>query len=193
MSDSPPKPPKVGLGAAVTIALALLAVLGVTLMVAPDLLAHPAQTTVVRAKADLPALTVISTTHVTTAAVPASQAKGLVTDPAQAVGKVTTQAVAAGAGLKRAALLALPSDRWLVSVPISGTLAPAIGDVVALLGVRSGADQAGLAIADAVVVAAADQAVLVAVAPGEAEAAAAYLVSPNRLIAVRRFGPVPAP
>ena len=162
-------------------------------MVVPDLLAHPAQTTVVRAEADLPALTVISTTHVTTAAVPVSQAKGLVTDPAQAVGKVTTQAVAAGAGLNRAALLALPADRWLVSVPISGTLAPAIGDAVALLGVRSDADQASLTIADAVVVAAADQAVLVAVTPGEAEAASRYLVSPNRLIAVRRFAPTPAP
>jgi hypothetical protein len=188
MSESPSKPSKLSLGAAVLLALVLLAGMGLELMVVPHWLVPETQVPVVQAAQDLPALTIISPTHVVIASVPQKQARGLVTDPAQAVGRVTTQAVARGEGLKSAALLTLPAGRWLLSVPISGTLSPAVGEAVALLGVRSDADKASLTIADAMVVAAADQAVLVAVTPDEAKAAAPYLVSPHRLIAVRRFG-----
>jgi hypothetical protein len=193
MSESPSKPSKVSLGAAVLLALVLLTGIGLGLMVVPHWLVREAKVQVIQAAQDLPALTVISAAHLTTGAVPSSQAKGTVTDLAQAVGRVTTQAVARGTSLRSATLLVLPTDLWLLSVPISGTLPPAVGDAVALLGVRSGVDNAGLTIADAVVVAAADQAVLVAVTADEAKAAAPYLVSPHRLIAVRRIGLSPTP
>jgi hypothetical protein len=167
--------------------------MGLELMVVPHWLAPEAHVPVVQAAQDLPALTIISPAHVVTAAVPQKQAGGMVTDVSEAVGRVTTQAVPRGAPLRSATLLALPADRWLLTVPISETLPPAVGDAVALLGVRSDADQASLTIADAVVVAAADQAVLVAVTADEAKAAAPYLVTPNRLVAVRRFRVPPTP
>jgi hypothetical protein len=188
MSESPPKPSRLSLGAAVLLALVLLAGMGLELIVVPHWLAPETRVPVVQAAQDLPALTVISSTDVLTASVPQKLARGMVTDVGEAVGRVTTQAVPRGAPLRSGTLLALQTDRWLLPVPISDTLPPAVGDAVALLGVRSDADQASLTIADAMVVAAADQALLVAVTPDEAKAAAPYLVSPHRLIAVRRFG-----
>ncbi len=187
MSEPPSKPPKVSLGAAVMIALAVLAALGLGFMVVPGWLLPQAQVTVVQAGQDLPALTVISTTHLVTATVPQGQARGLVTDVGQAVGRVTTQTVARGASLKSATLLALPPDRWLLSVPISGTMPPAVGETVALLGVQPGADTAALTINDAVVVMVENGVALVALAPDLASRAAPYLAAPQRLVLVRRW------
>ena len=50
-------------------------------------------------------------------------------------------------------------------MPISGTLPPAVGEPVALLGVQPGADTAALTVADTIVVMVEDGVVLVAMAP----------------------------
>ena len=187
MSESPSKPSKEwSLGLVVVIALALLAAVGPGLMVDSDRLAPQAQVMVVQAAQDLPALTVITTTHVVTASVPQKQAKGLVTDVGQAVNRVTTQAVARGAALRSATLLVLPAESWLLSVPISETLPPAVGETVALLGVQPGADAAALTIDDAVVVMVEDRVALVAITRDEASRAAPFLAAPQRLVLVRR-------
>lgn len=52
---------------------------------------------VVQAAQDLPPLTVITRSHVVTGTLSANQAKGAVTDINEAIGQVTTSAVAKGA------------------------------------------------------------------------------------------------
>lgn len=183
---------KWSLGTVALIILLVVGVAGVALMAIPDLMASEQQATVVQAAQDLPPLTVISATNLTTGTAPLAQAAGAVTDAAQAVGKVTTGAVSKGATLEQATLLALPADAWLLSAPVSGTIPPAIGDTVALLGVRPGTDKAVVAAENGVVVTVDGQSALVAVTRDEAGKAAAFLVDPNRLVIARRFGSRPA-
>ena len=184
---------KRSLGTVALIVLLVVGVVGIALMAIPDLVVSKPQATVIQAAQDLPPLTVISATHLTTGTAPLALAAGAVTDAAQAVGKVTTEAVSKGATLEQATLLALPADAWLLSVPVSGTAPPAIGDTVALLGVRPGADEVIVAAENGVVVTVDGQSALVAVTRDEAGEAAAFLVDPNGLVIARRFGSQPGP
>lgn len=187
MTSAPSKPRRARIGAVALIVLVVLTGSAALVMALDDWLAAVKTVPVVQATQDLPPLTVITNTHVATASLPAAQAKGAVTDLARAIGRVTTSAIAKGAALPQSALLALPADRWLLSVPISGTLPPAVGETVTLLGVEPGSTSPPFAVDDAVVVAVEDGIAAIAVAPDQARLAAPYLSSPRHLLVVRRL------
>ena len=187
MSNPPDTPPTVRTGVLALIMLVLLTGVGIGAIVCGSRLTVKPSVNVVQAAQDLPPLTVITRSHVMTGTLSANQAKGAVTDINEAIGQVTTSAVAKGAALPKTALLTLPADRWLLSVPISETLPPIVGERVALLGIRPDIGAAALAIDDAIIVSVKNGMILVAVTPDQAAMAAPYLLEPRRLMVIRRL------
>lgn len=187
MSEEQPRKHTITLGQAVLLGIGALAVAGVLLMTLFDQPEPAGDTNVVQAARDLQALTLIAADHLATAPIPAADAKDAITDTAKIVGLISTRPVARGGILRASDLLPLPADQWLLTVPVTATQELTIGERVILLGAAPDAESAALTIDDATVVALADGAALVAVAPDQARRAAPYLVSPPHLILVRRL------
>jgi hypothetical protein len=149
--------------------------------------ARPA-TVAVTAARDLPAYTLLRAGDVVTATVPVTDSASIITDTAAAVGRFTTGPLAKGAPLSPATLLDAPAvgpDWWIITVPVSPTVAPLPGETVLLVGVDA-AGRSQPVSEQAVVLGPAGQAQALALPPAEGALAVTYLAGGRRLLVVRQ-------
>jgi len=172
------------LGWTLVLVIGLLLIVGVALMPHSGLRPRPATAAVLGTARPLPAFTVITARDVAPVTVTLPLPSGVLTDTQAAVGRLTLTAIPLGAPLSAAELLVVPGGAWLVTVPLSGTLAPGAGERIVLLGAQ--VDTVEL-ISDQALVAGVTGGQAVVVLPAaEAQPAARYLLPGRRLVALRR-------
>ncbi len=187
MSAADPVPRKPSLGYDVFAVLAIFCAMAAGLMALKAAAGAPQQEAL-QAVRPLPAFTVIKDADLGTTRL-TSLPPGAVVHKADAVGKVTTQALAAGAALSAADLVTVPAGWQLVGAPISTTLALVPGETLVLIG-AAGDGAAGTQVsAQALALGQEEGVVVLALPADESLAAAAYWGEGRRLLLVRPLQP----
>ncbi len=187
-----PIPRKPSLGYDVFAVLAIFCAMAAGLM-ALKASARPPQQEALQAVRPLPAFIVIKDADLGMTRL-TGLPPGAVVRKADAVGKVTTQALAAGAVLPAAGLVTVPAGWQLLEAPISTTLTLVPGETLVLIGaagesaVTGGADGVQVS-AQALGLGQEGGTVVLALPAEEALAAAAYLMEGRRLLLARPLQP----
>ena len=187
MSATDPVPRQPSLGYDVFAVLVIFCAMAAGLM-ALKASARLPQQEALQAVRPLPAFTVIKDADLRTTRL-TSLPPGAVVHKADAVGKVTTQALAAGAALSAADLVTVPAGWELLEAPISTTLALVPGETLVLIG-AAGDGKAGVQVsAQALALGQDEGTVMLALPAEEALAAAAYWGEGRRLLLMRPLRP----
>jgi hypothetical protein len=151
--------------------------------------AQPARSPVIQAARDIPAFTLLSSSDLVAATLPAASVlPGTATRSADVIGRLVTVDLKKGATIAASALLSptVAMQDWLiVSVPISSSLPLKPGERVLLWGVSGGDGQALLIADQALVLAAAAGAATVAAPPDAIRQALGYRAA-GRLLLVKQ-------
>lgn len=143
----------------------------------------PATTMVVQVQHDLRAFETISADDVVLVTQAGSAPEKALTDTATAVGRMVVADLPAKTALTEGNTVAVPTDWWLIAVPVTQTIASDPGTRMALLSMEPGEAEAQVISTQALALGLhADQLVIAAPA-AEARRAAAYLTGDRRLFA----------
>lgn len=143
--------------------------------------------TVVQARKDLPAYTVITSTDIVTTTITSPPANA-VTDVSEIIGHTTNRPIESGATLTKSMLIPIPQayhDWWLLTIPVSSALTVTPGNSVILLGVDSNDNVITEISQQAVVLDIKNDQIVLALAPDEARQATMYLLPDHQLIVLR--------